>query len=109
MVGPIFDFEPAPCNEYSSQSVHDDYHEMARMEAITLIQQLYRQFQIPSSVSINTKWNNYEPNGYLSIIAKAFDDDGLAFLFELEDQFPTNWDEQSKSNLEAMGYKKNEG
>lgn len=105
----VFDFEPAPCNEYSSQTVHDDYEQMVRMEAITLIQQLYRQFDIPTSVSINTKWNNYEPKGYLSIVAKSFDDDGLAFLFELEDEFPTNWDEQSKSNLEAMGYKRHEG
>ena len=100
----ISDYEAAPCNEYCSQTKHEDYHHMVRMEAITLIQQLYRQFEIPSCVSINTKWNNHDGPGYLSIVAKSFDQVGHDFLSKLDDDFPTNWDEQSKSNLEAMGY-----
>lgn len=96
------EFDTSPSNEQCVQVGDDNYRQLAILEANILIDQLCRTF--PKAVELGLKfktvWNPHDFGSYLTVnIVYRTDREDHDFVYEIERNFPENWDEISISRL----------
>ena len=104
------DLSTTPCDETCSQMGDDNYHQQSRKECRVFVKQLWRTIEArfgsrddyPDSFGIVVKSNPHDFGSYLSVEAK-FDTDNersVELAFWLEENIPSEWDEEAKKELD---------
>lgn len=102
------EFDTIPIEEECSQTGHtENYLQMQAIECKVLKKQLLRIFGECETVTIKRKTNYHDFGTYYSLCIYYDDENETAseFVYKIEDDFPLNWDEQSKIELIELGYK----
>lgn len=91
-----------------AQSGREGYYELVHMECKAYIAQLHRQFgdELPGSAEFVKKSNPYDGDPYYEVAVRFDEHDEVArsFAYDVEDNMPTDWDDQAHAELAAMGY-----
>jgi hypothetical protein len=103
------EFDCTPCDENCVQTgITEDYLRMNRIECRAMINQLMRMFpDKPEGVSIKRKINYHDFGTYYSIAIYYHDDNEqeCEYAYNIEENFPANWDDEAKQELKNSGYK----
>lgn len=89
----ILDLGSTPYEEFCAQIVQEGYNIRARKEAEALIGQLKRMFGDSKEVSYQIK---YYYGTYYSVQLSGPSD----YVMKVDNEFPANWDEQARKELE---------
>jgi hypothetical protein len=96
-------FDPVPLDEECTQVGCENYYQKSRKEAKALIGQLKRQFgEPPFGCKFKIKSNPHDFGDYISVNIE-FDDNNeecVNYAYNIEENFPYNWDEIAKKELE---------
>lgn len=102
-----FFFETVPANEPCAQAGHDeDYWSRARAEAHVMKRYLMRLFgEIPGTAEIRIIQADHD-TPYLELRGRCNDEDeeSMAWLCQVEDEWPAEWDETARQELAQAGY-----
>lgn len=102
------EFDTVPIEEECSQIGHtENYLEMQSIECKVLKNQLLRMFGDCETVVIKRKTNYHDFGTYYSLCV-YYDDDNeteTEYVFNIEEKFPLEWDEQALKDLSELEYK----
>jgi len=91
-----------PSNETCAQVGTDNYLERAKKECTAYKNQLERHFQnFPDGCWLSIKGFPHDFGTYYEVVAKYDEDDETAtkFAYDIENNSPTNWDNEAKKEL----------
>jgi hypothetical protein len=101
------DFECVPFNEECEQMGPNYDALKARLECRVFIKQLRRQFgDEPSTALLKVKSNPHDFGSYLSVVCvfEENDEDAVKYAYDIEENLPDCWDEESIAELREAGY-----
>ena len=94
----------APTEEECVQVGDDDYASKARKECRALINQLERQFGTHDSAHFAIKSNYHDYGTYYDVVVEydSSVESAVEYAYNIENNLPTNWDDQARSALAQM-------
>jgi hypothetical protein len=96
-----FDFDCVPYEEVGQQ-LGEGYNPVrARKEARTLVNQLIRHNPAPAGISFRIASNPHDFGNYYSVqvVYNIDSEEHANYVNQLENNFPAQWDEESKMEL----------
>ena len=97
------EFDTVPSSEPCVQIGHENYRNLANLEADVLIDQLKRTYPqaYPLGIGFKKKYNNHDFGQYLGVqVIFNSDIKDHDLVYDIDKNFPQNWDEISISKLE---------
>ena len=97
------DFECVPHTEQCAQVGTDWHYEVAKIEAKAMIAQLGRMFPAQmQELRVSIKSNSHDFGNYLTIQCRyECDSEDEDLAYQIENDFPSKWDEPAKAYLKA--------
>lgn len=100
-------FDLTPSEESCAKVRQEGYHKNSRIEARVIQDMLLRLFpNKPESVSFCIKSNPHDFGSYLSLRI-YYDDENeksMDYAFNIENNWPNNWDKEARLALVSLGY-----
>lgn len=101
------EFDTAPTDEECVQTgITEDYLRMQAIEFSVLKKQLLRTFGECRCVEIKKKMNCHDFGAYYSMHITFYvsDEEATNYVYNIEENFPEKWDEESLRELKEAGY-----
>lgn len=95
---------PVPSDEDCAQVGDENFRQRATLEMDAYINQLYRLFPDADSCGVifTKKWFNHDFGSYGEVIANYNNDEGFAFVLNVELNLPSYWDDEAREELMSV-------